>query len=124
MYNKNNLIVQEGDVISMENRRKYKWKGYDIQTVDIQPGDTILFHINDDVDLYSVSALMEEMSKTFPQNVVIPVNEWILKGMTVIRQAKSVADMVDMSIIDRPLEEEYPELFRNDYWYWQGGSKK
>ena len=97
---------------------------YDIQTVNIQPGDTILFHINDDVDLYSVSALMEEMSKTFPQNVIIPVNEWILKGMTVIRQAKPVADMVDMSIIDRPLEEEYPELFRNDYWYWQGGSKK
>jgi hypothetical protein len=31
--------------------------------------------------------------------------------------------MVDISIIGKPLEEEYPELFKDDYWYWQGGSK-
>lgn len=95
---------------------------YDIQTVNIQPGDTILFHINDDVDIETVSAIMDEMKKAFPTNTIIPVNEWILKGMTVVRQANPVADMVDLSIVDKPLEEEYPELFKNDYWYWQGGS--
>ena len=99
------------DIISIDNRRKYKWKGYDIQTVDIKPGDTILFHLNDDVDMETVSAIMNEMEKAFPTNTIIPVNEWILKGMTVVRQAEPIADMVDLSIIDKPLEELYPDLF-------------
>jgi hypothetical protein len=111
------------DIISMNNRRKYEWKGYDIQVVDIQPGDTILFHVSDDADIETVFALMKEMNNTFPNNTIIPVNEWILKGMTIVRQSKPVADMVDISIIGKPLEEEYPELFKDDYWYWQGGSK-
>lgn len=103
------------DVISMDHRRKYEWKGYDIQIVDIQPGDTILFHVNDDIDVNTLSAIMEEMNKVFPNNTIIPVNEWILKGMTIVRQAEPTADMVNLSIIDRPLEDEYPELFKNDY---------
>ena len=65
----------------------------------------------DDVDVETVATIMEEMSKTFPNITIIPVNEWILKGMTVVRQAKSVGDMVDMSIIDQPLEVLYPDLF-------------
>ena len=99
------------DIISMDNRRKYEWKGYDIQVVDIQPGDTILFHVNDDVDVETVSMIMKEMSNTFPNNTIIPVNEWILKGMTIVRQSEPVADMVDISIIDQPLEVLYPDLF-------------
>lgn len=99
------------NIISTNNRRKYEWKGYDIQIVDIRPGDTILFHINDEVDVNTLTAIMEEMSKTFPNNTIIPVNEWILKGMTIIRQAEPVAEMVDLSIIDKPLEELYPDLF-------------
>lgn len=99
------------DIISMDNRRKYEWKGYDIQVVDIQPGDTILFHVNDDVDVETVSTIMKEMNNTFPNNTIIPVNEWILKGMTIVRQSEPVADMVDMSIIDQPLEVLYPDLF-------------
>ena len=93
------------------SNRKGEWKGYDIQVVDIQPGDTILFHLNDDVDIETVSAIMSEMEKAFPTNTIIPVNEWFLKGMTIVRQANPVADMVDLSIIDKPLEEEYPDLF-------------
>ena len=99
------------NVISMNDRRKYEWKGYDIQTVDIRPGDTILLHVNDEVDVNTLTVIMEEMSKTFPNNTIIPVNEWILKGMTIVRQTEPVADVVDLSIIDKPLEELYPDLF-------------
>ena len=104
MYNRDNSLIKENDKVSL-------WKGYDIQVVDIQPGDTILFHLNDDVDFETVSAIMKEMEKAFPTNTIIPVNEWILKGMTIVRQANPVADMVDLSIVDKPLEEMYPELF-------------
>ena len=108
MYNKDGSTIKQDDLVYV---RTGGWKGYDIQVVDIQPNDTILFHINDDVDIETVSAIMNEMEKAFPTNTIIPVNEWILKGMTVVRQAKPVADMVDLSIVDKPLEEMYPELF-------------
>ena len=108
MYNEKGNVIKQDDIVYV---RTGEWKGYDIQVVDIQPGDTILFHINDDVDVETVATIMEEMNKTFPNNIIIPVNEWILKGMTVVRQAKPVGDMVDMSVIDQPLEVLYPDLF-------------
>ena len=134
MYNRDGHAIREGEVICIDSKGNLKpcaedkgivgtWKGYDIQVVNIQPGDTILFHLNDDVDIKTVSAIIEEMNKAFPNNTIIPVNEWILKGMTVVRRANPIADMVNISIINKPLEEEYPELFKNDYWYWQGGSR-
>ena len=108
MYNKDGSTIKQDDLVYV---RTGGWKGYDIQVVDIQPTDTILFHINDDVDIETVSAIMNEMEKAFPTNTIIPVNEWILKGMTIVRQANPVADMVDLSIVDKPLEELYPDLF-------------
>lgn len=120
MYNKDGSTIKQDDLVYV---RTAGWKDYDIQIVNIQPGDTILFHLNDNVDIKTVSAIMKEMEKAFPANTIIPVNEWILKGMTIVRQANPIADMVDLSIIDKPLEEEYPELFKNDYGYWQGESR-
>lgn len=108
MYNKDGSTIKQDDLVYV---RTGGWKGYDIQVVDIQPGDTILFHLNDDVDIEAVSAIIGEMEKAFPTNTIIPVNEWILKGMTIVRQANPVADMVDLSIVDKPLEELYPDLF-------------
>lgn len=108
MYNKDGSTIKQDDLVYV---RTGGWKGYDIQVVDIQPGDTILFHLNDDVDIEAVSAIMSEMEKAFPTNTIIPVNEWILKGMTIVRQANPVADIVDLSIVDKPLEELYPDLF-------------
>lgn len=113
MYNKYDGIIKEGDIISLNNRRTYNYKDYDIQIVDIRPGDTILFHLNDDLDVHDVSSIMEEMSKTFPENTIIPVNERILKGMTILRQAKPVDDSVDEVVMIQPLEELYPDLFGN-----------
>ena len=113
MYNKYDGVIKEGDIVSLNNRRTYNYKGYDIQIVDIRPGDTILFHLNDDLDVHDVSSIMEEMSKTFPENTIIPVNEWILKGMTILRQAKPVGDSVDEVVMIQPLEELYPDLFGN-----------
>ena len=108
MYNKDGSTIKRDDLVYV---RTGGWKGYDIQVVDIQPGDTILFHLNDDVDIEAVFAIMSEMEKAFPTNTIIPVNEWILKGMTIVRQANPIADMVDLSIVDKPLEELYPDLF-------------
>lgn len=120
MYNKDDSTIKQDDLVYVKTAG---WKDYDIQIVNIQPEDTILFHLNDNVDIKTASVIMNKMKKAFPNNTIIPVNERILKGMTIVRKAESIADMVNISIIDKPLEEENPELFKNDYWYWQGGSR-
>ena len=84
---------------------------YDIQTADIRPGDTILFHLNDDVDMEDCKEIMNEMKKTFPNNNILFVNERALKGMTILRQAKPIADSVNEIILNDPLENLYPDLF-------------
>ena len=86
-------------------------KSYDIQVVDIRPGDTILLHLNDDLDIHDVSSIIKEMSKTFPENTVIPVNEWILKGMTILRKTEKINDYVNEVFLTQPLEVMYPDLF-------------
>jgi hypothetical protein len=92
-----------------------EWQGYDIQVVDVRPGDTILFHINDDMDVDTVSQIVTEMSKAFPDNVIIPVNEWVLKGMTIVRQAtKQINDITYEAIMNQSLEELYPDLFKQN----------
>lgn len=90
-----------------------EFKRYNVQTVDIRPGDTILLHLNDDIDMASCKEIMNEMKKTFPDNNILFVNEWVLKGMTVIRQTKPIADSVDEINLDEPLENLYPDLFGN-----------
>lgn len=133
MSDSNNFIIREGDIVTLNNCREYQYqpldetkdiintfKGYNIQTVNIQPGDVILLHLNDNnIDVETMSTLLEEMSKIFPENTIIPVNELVLKGMTILRGAQSV----NLPLIDHSLEETYQELFKNDYWCWQGGSK-
>ena len=75
-------------------------KSYDIQTIKIQPNDTILIHLNDELDFGEVSMIMEEMSKIFPNNTILPVNELVLKGMTIIRQSKTIGDCVGETFIN------------------------
>lgn len=97
----------------MSNSVVGKWNGYDIQIIDIQPNDTILLHLDDDLDFEAVSAILKEMQKVFPKNTIIPVNEWVLKGMTIVRQhaCTIINDKVDAWHINQPLEELYPEIF-------------
>ena len=130
-------MINTTNVIPMDNHEQYNyfssnestqgiistWKGYDIQVVEIKPGDTILLRLNDNVDLENAQGIIEMMNELYPECTTIPVNEWFLKGMTILRGAQSAGDSVNLALIDRPLEEEYPELFKDDYWYWQGGSK-
>lgn len=87
------------------------YKGYDIQVVEIKPGDTILLRLNDDVDLESANAIVEMMSELYPECTTIPVNEWFLKGMTILRNPDKECDSVKLSIINKPFEEMYPDLF-------------
>ena len=93
---------------------------YDIQTVDIRPDDTILLHLNDDVDIASCQEIMNEMKKTFPNNNILFVNKWVLKGMTILRQAQPIADAVNKIILNEPLEKLDPDLFSSKTGLKQG----
>ena len=74
--------------ISMDNRRKYEYKApqpYSIQTISVEPGDVILVHVSEDLDLDSVNQIFTELTKSFPDNNVLIANEYILKGLTIVR---------------------------------------
>lgn len=135
MFNSDNSIIHEGDIVTFDNCKGYQYqplfdetkgktsafKGYDIQTVNIQPGDTILLHLNDDIDVEDISAILEEMDKIFPKNTIIPVNEWILKRMTILRQSKNIADSVNEIFLDKPIEELFSDIFNNKTTAPKGG---
>jgi hypothetical protein len=78
--------------ISMDNRRKctydidYKTpQPYTIQTVTTEPGDVILAHVSEDLDLDTVNEIWKQLKVAFPNNDVLIANEYILKGLTIIK---------------------------------------
>lgn len=122
MYNEGGRPIHEGEIIRIDSEGNCKsfsenkgivgtYKGYDIQVVEIKPGDTILLRLNDDVDLESAQAIVEMMSKLYPECTTIPVNEWFLKGMTILRNPDKECDSIKLNIIDKPIDELYPDLF-------------
>lgn len=75
--------------IPMDSRRKYEYKAnpkeYSIQTISVEPGDVILVHVSEDLDLNSVNQIFKELEKSFPDNNILIANEYILKGLTIIK---------------------------------------
>jgi short-subunit dehydrogenase involved in D-alanine esterification of teichoic acids len=76
----------------MDNRRKctydidYKTpQPYTIQTVTTEPGDVILAHVSEDLDLDTVNEIWKQLKVAFPNNDVLIANEYILKGLTIIK---------------------------------------
>lgn len=131
MYNTNGSIIEEGDIISMDNRRQYTytnttsttgaWKGYDIQAVSLNPGDVLLAHISSYMDLDDCRNIMKMLEETFPNNKCVLCNERVLKGMTVLRAAETnkIDDVVNISTnID--IDTLFEEIMRgnpNDFLY-------
>ena len=65
-----------------------KPESYNIQTVKPDPNDVILVHVSENLDLDSVNAIHKELEKAFPYNSILIANEYILKGLTIIKPPK------------------------------------
>ena len=97
------------------------WKGYEAQVVSLKPGDVLLVHISDDMDLYSCRDIMQTLKETFPNNQCVLCNEHVLKGLTIIREIEreKIDDVVDISkVVD--VDKMFEELLRgnpNDFLY-------
>lgn len=97
-----------GKYVSMDNRRKYnhidnqvinkiKINGqtydigltvpqpYNIQTISVELSDVILAHVSEDLDLDTVNDIWKQLKVAFPNNDVLIANEYILKGLTIIK---------------------------------------
>ena len=97
-----------GKYVSMDNRRKYnhidnqvinkiKINGqtydigltvpqpYNIQTISVELSDVILAHVSEDLDLDTVNNIWKQLKVAFPNNDVLIANEYILKGLTIIK---------------------------------------
>ena len=75
--------------ISMDNRRKYQHPvpPYSIQSIVAEPGDVILAHVSEDLDVDTVNDIWRQLKVAFPNNDVLIANEYILKGLTIIKPA-------------------------------------
>ena len=78
--------------ISMDNRRKYTYdidskapQPYTIQTVTAELGDVILAHVSEDLNLEAVEDIWRQLKVAFPYNDVLIANEYILKGLTIVK---------------------------------------
>ena len=58
---------------------------YSIQTVSVDPGDVILAHVSEDLDIGTVNDIWRQLKVAFPNNDVLIANEYILKGLTIIK---------------------------------------
>ena len=77
------------EVISMDNRRKYQHPvaPYSIQTITAEPGDVILAHVSEDLNIDTVNDIWRQLKVAFPNNDVLIANEYILKGLTIVKPA-------------------------------------
>ena len=75
--------------ISMDNRRKYEHpvQPYSIQSIVAEPGDVILAHVSEDLDVHTVNDIWKQLKVAFPNNDVLIANEYILKGLTIVKPA-------------------------------------
>ena len=98
MYNKTTEYQPELQVwsqdldrkyISMDNRRKYEHpvQPYSIQSIVAEPGDVILAHVSEDLDLDTINDIWKQLKVAFPNNDVLIANEYILKGLTIVKPA-------------------------------------
>ena len=85
MYN--NTTSDSREYISMNNRRKYEYPiaPYSIQSIVAAPGDVILAHVSEDLDIDTVNDIWRQLKVAFPNNDVLIANEYILKGLTIVR---------------------------------------
>lgn len=76
-----------GKYISMDNRRKYEHpvQPYSIQSIVAEPGDVILAHVSEDLNIDTVNDIWRQLKVAFPNNDVLIANEYILKGLTIVR---------------------------------------
>jgi hypothetical protein len=75
--------------ISMDNRRKYEHpvQPYSIQSIIAEPGDVILAHVSEDLNVETVNDIWKQLKVAFPNNDVLIANEYILKGLTIVKPA-------------------------------------
>ena len=108
MYN--NTTSDNKEYISMDNRRKYTYNDnptidklkingvtydigskapqpYTISTVAAEPGDVILAHVSEDLDVDTINDIWKQLKVAFPNNDVLIANEYILKGLTIVKPA-------------------------------------
>ena len=58
---------------------------YSVQTISVNMNDVILIHVAEDLDIETVNQIYDELKKSFPDNNVLIANEYILKGLTIIK---------------------------------------
>ena len=78
----------------------------DIQTIHIDSEDIILCQLNKNLNFSNCKMIMEEFKKAFPKNNILFTNNESIEKIAILKRNNLLED-----ILNKPLEELYPELF-------------
>lgn len=114
-------IKVNGATYDIGNSSIETWNGYPCQVVSLQPGDVLLVHVNDDLDLDNCRTIMKELNEAFPNNHCLLSNEHVLKGFTILRDgfyerinpSVEIGTGIDIDKMFESIEKEY----KNDFLY-------
>ena len=91
------------------------FKGYDIQTVEVNPNDVILLHISPNLSLREIQAIEKEVRSEFPENRVLIVNKQVLEGMTIVRKGTNAVNLIEDPIDVNKIFDEIMKGHHNDF---------
>jgi hypothetical protein len=61
---------------------------FDIKTMNIKSNDTIILHLNEDVDFDCACQIMEDVKNIFPSNTVFCTHPSIIESITIANTAE------------------------------------
>ena len=116
-----NKLKVNGITYDTGNNSIETWNGYPCQVVSLQPGDVLLVHVNDDLDLDSCKIIMKELNEAFPNNHCLLSNEHVLKEFTILRDGSyekinpsiEIGTGIDIDGMLKTIDKE----FKNDFLY-------
>lgn len=71
---------------------------YNIQVIDVKPGDVLLVQVNDYLNLDEVKSIFTSVQEAFPNNNILIANHHILNKLSILRPEDWLNHQTELSV--------------------------